>query len=153
MRFCTSVFWFVILASDKNEWLRKVLTVGYCSGSYQWGSMSTTKTLKLTILNPMNAPSPLCTRHFVLFFFFLSSWHVRASFMPLSYLIYAEISSQAWFIVLVVRQAISLKACLVHWRPERGHSDWKSKIEQRPLEDNTRCKKMKMKYFFFFFGC
>lgn len=57
--------------------------------------------------------------------------------MPLSYLIYAEICSQAWFIVLVVRQAISLKACLVHWRPERGHSDWKSKIEQRPWSGRT----------------
>lgn len=57
--------------------------------------------------------------------------------MSLSYLIYAEISSQAWFIVLVVRQAISLKACLVHWRPKRGRSDWKSKIEQRPWSGKT----------------
>lgn len=73
--------------------------------------------------------------------------------MPLSYLIHAEISSQAWFIVLVVRQAISLKACLVHWRPERGHSDWKSKMEQRPWSGRTTQDADEDEFFFFFFGC
>lgn len=43
--------------------------------------------------------------------------------------------SDIFLIVLVVRRAISLNACLVRWRPQRGHCHWKIQKRSGLLED------------------
>lgn len=53
-----------------------------------------------------------------------------------------------FLIVLVVRRATSLTACLVRWRPPWGRRHWEEPTEKQLLEDKKIDGELKMKFFF-----